>query len=208
MAIDLKNSVVGQALQIPQKEQWAILDHEHTSQTKIDVTSFLQLEVVDDGTVVSVPVEEGSFAAYNKTDHPAEIKLQVAKQGKEGDLQKFVKSLEELRKSVDLVDIITPTTLHESLTLEKFDFQLTREDGRGVLYAELTFLEVRQVEAQYTDEKLAPVQDRGKTQTKKAEIKKEAPKAKPGTGYRKPQDPKESMASKIGLGKLTGLGRG
>lgn len=203
----MKDSAIGSLLGVAQKEKWQIV-YDEGGGVALELTSFLGMEVIDEGKVVSVPVEEGSFASYNKVETPLEVKIAGAIQGQDGDLQGALETLDELRASTELLNVFTPVSTLVNLTLQKYDYSLTRENGRGVLYVELAFQQVKQVESAYTDEKLAPVQDRGQTQTQKAEIKKAEPAAKPGSGYRKKQDKMESMASKIGLGRLTGLGRG
>ena len=52
------------------------------------------------------------------------------------------------------------------MNLEGFNYSRKRENGLGVLFVELSMLEVKQVRAQYTNAELAPRRERGKVQTK------------------------------------------
>ena len=61
---------------------------------------------------------------------------------------------------------MTPNAEYPDLNLEGFNYSRKRENGLGVLFVELSLLEVRQVRAQYTNAKLAPRRERGKVQTK------------------------------------------
>ena len=166
---------MSQLLSAGSTEKWALVKMEGM-QDAITFHSFIDADIKDEGKVISAQVEEGSFASYNKTDSPLDVKITLAFQGTDSELQDAIETLEDLRAGLDLLGLDTPVISYADLSLEAFDYQLKRDNGRGVLYVTLHLVEVRQVEAEYTDAKLAPEQDRGKQQAKQPQGQQQAGK--------------------------------
>lgn len=156
--------------------EFSIVDSE-TSLSAFDFNALIQFEVRAEGMVVSSPIEQGSFASYNKVDSPNYIEVQLAKQGTDDVLQASLKTLDELQTTASKVNFVTPVTEYENYTLESYDFSMSHRDGLGVLYIRLHLIEIREVSPQYTDSKAistanaknpanASTTDRGKTQAK------------------------------------------
>lgn len=147
------------------QERWALVNMEGLEDA-ITFTSFIDADIKDEGKVVSAQVEEGSYATYNKTDSPLAITVTLGLQGTDGELQDAIQTLEGLREGMDLLGLDIPVITYGDLALEAFDYQLKRENGRGCLFCTLHLVSVLQVEAEYTDAKVAPEQNRGKVQPK------------------------------------------
>lgn len=156
--------------------EFSIVDSE-TSLSAFDFDSIIQFEVRAEGKVVSTPIEQGSFASYNKVDSPNDIEVQLAKQGTDDVLQASLKTLDELQTTASKVNFVTPVAEYENYTLESYDFSMSQRDGLGVLYIRLHLIEIREVSPQYTDSKSisssnaknaadSSTTDRGKTQAK------------------------------------------
>ena len=156
--------------------QFSLVDAE-TSLSAFDFDSLIQFEVKAEGYVVSAPIEQGSFASYNKVDSPNYIEVQLAKQGTDDVLQAALKTLDELQTTASKVNFVTPVAEYQGYTLESYDFSMNSRDGLGVLYLTLRLVEIREVTPQYTDSKAisakdaknpadASTKDRGKTQAK------------------------------------------
>lgn len=148
-----------------------------TGLSVFDFDALIQFEVRAEGMVVSAPVEQGSFAAYNKVDSPNYIEVQLARQGTDDVLQASLKTLDELQTTASKVNFVTPVAEYENYTLESYDFSMSQRDGLGVLYIRLHLIEIREVTPQYTDSKSisssnaknaadSSTTDRGKTQAK------------------------------------------
>ena len=148
-----------------------------TSLSAFDFDALIQFEVKAEGNVVSTPIEQGSFASYNKVDSPNYIEVQLAKQGTDDVLQSSLKTLDELQTTASKVNFVTPVAEYENYTLESYDFSMSQRDGLGVLYIRLHLIEIREVSPQYTDSKSisssnaknasdSSTTDRGKTQAK------------------------------------------
>lgn len=134
----------------------------------VEFTSFISMDFRDEYTVVTGPVEEGSFASYNKVASPLEIDCSLGIEGDDNTLNTALDALNLLAASTDIVSLVTPETEYYNLNLKSVSYRRRREDGLGVLWLDLKLIEVRQVEAQYTNVKLAEKKNRGKVQPKEA----------------------------------------
>ena len=106
--------------------------------------AIFELQIRCGGTVVSSPIEAGSFISYNKTNEPMEINATLAFSGSDSFLQSVLDSLNTLKTSVTTFSIQTPLYEYENFTLQNYDYSMRREDGRGVLYVNALFLEIRE----------------------------------------------------------------
>lgn len=129
------------------QERWSLVDEDGAA--PIAFTSFLSASVKDGGGVVSAPLEQGGFAAYNKTESPLEAAVSLAVQGDDAELQAVLDALRELKADTRLCSLVTPEAEYPSLTLESYNYSRTREAGLGLLTVELQLKEVRQVETCY-----------------------------------------------------------
>lgn len=150
--------------------RWAIVSED--GQQVIVFTSFISFELRSDGRVVSAPVEEGSFASYNKLGSPLEINVTLGFAGTDTELQDALDTLATLQAGTQLIGLVTPNAEYQSLNLEGYNYTRKRENGLGALFVELMLTEVRQVRTQYTNSRLAPRQERGKVQGKKTSLLK------------------------------------
>lgn len=110
-----------------------------------------EMDVRNGGSVVSSPVEEGSFTSYNKTTEPLEIMAVLSFNGSDSYLQSVLDNLRTLKESVTTFSIETPAYEYQNMTLQNFDHSWRREQGRGVLYVHCVFIEIREVQVAYTE---------------------------------------------------------
>ncbi len=150
--------------------KWSI--NNSSGERVVEFTSFISMDLRDEYNVVTSPVEEGSFASYNKVATPLEIDCSLGIEWDETTLNLARDPLNELAASTDIVSLVTPETEYYNLNLKSVSYRRKREDGLGVLWLDLKLVEVRQVKAQYTNVKLAERKNRGKVQPK------EVPEAK------------------------------
>lgn len=155
---------ISQELTPSAKEQWGLVDA-NSGANIVEFDSFISCEVNDEKQVVEEAVEEGSFASYNKVDDPIEIKAILAKTGTTADLQDALDTIKSYADSTELVNLVTPTYEYESLNIERYNYELKQEIGRGVLYVEFYLLEIREVGSEYTNVKIPETQNRGSVQT-------------------------------------------
>ena len=160
------------------------LTEAESSAIAVEFSRVMDLEMTAEGKVVSTPIEQGSFASYNKVASPTGIRATLAVEGELGDLQSVVERLFELIDGTELVNFVTPVREFQKYTLEKFSYQQAAEKGVNVLYVEINLSEIKEVEPQYTDTKAPPISqkgaknpanastiDKGRQQTKQLESK-------------------------------------
>lgn len=110
---------------------------------------FLDMDVKYGGSVVSAPIEKGSFFSYNKTTEPIQINATIAFDGSNTYLQSVLNNLNTLKSSVTTFSIITPFFEFQSMTLESFDYSLRTKNGLGVLYIKADFIEIKEIVINY-----------------------------------------------------------
>lgn len=129
--------------------EWLLADENGNS--LVEFQSFISCEISDEGEVLKMPTEKGGFAAYNKVAESMKIRVNLALQGDDADIQKSLTTLKTLKDGTQTFSLVTPTVEYRNYTLESLSYARKREDGLKVCYVELTLIEVREVEAQYTD---------------------------------------------------------
>lgn len=157
---------------LPQRStgRWTLTNA--SGEAVVAFTSFLSLDLRNESRVVSGPVEEGSFATYNKVETPLEVDVSLGIQGDDATLQSALDSLNALQAGTGLVNLVTPNAEYQDLNLESFNYRRRREDGLGVLWVDLSLVGVKQVKAAYTNVRLAQRRQRGKVQPKKVSLAK------------------------------------
>ena len=136
-----------------ESEGWLLLGDEDNKEV-LSFNSLIELSIESGGTVPTQKIEQGSFAAYNKTEEPLKIAASIAFEGTVDELQDALASINELKADTKKFSLITPEFEYTSLTLESFSYARKREEGRGVLYVQLNLVEVREVETATTTVKL------------------------------------------------------
>ena len=133
------------------ENEWLLADENGNS--LVEFQSFISCEISDEGEVLKMPTENGGFAAYNKVADSIKIRVQLAIQGDDADIQTALTNLKTLKDGTQTFSLVTPTVEYRNMTLESMNYARKREDGLKVCYVELTLIEVREVEAQYTETK-------------------------------------------------------
>lgn len=143
----------------PNRNVWGVITPE--GDELLPLSSVLSCEVRGESNVVSAPVEQGSFASYNKVSSPMEVNLSVALAGSESDIMQILTTLAAIKRQPVVMTIITPNGKHTGMTLYSISWQRRREDGIGLMFVDLGFQEIREVETKTADAKLAPRKNRG-----------------------------------------------
>ena len=97
---------------------------------------------------------------------PTELNCLISKHGFVPDLIAFVDALSNYVDSTNLVTVVTPEKEFENMKLTKFNYTRSAENGIDVIYAELSFTEVREVTSQFTNVRVGAKQSRGVQQGK------------------------------------------
>ena len=128
-------------------QQWAIADK--WGGQIIAFKTLLKAEYKSSGKVVFEPIEENSFASYNKTSEPQEFYFEVALQYPNQDFGVILGKLEKLKLGTDLFSFITPWNSYSNLSLE--GYSTTFETTTSMLIVGLQCKEIKQVQQGYTN---------------------------------------------------------
>jgi len=118
----------------------------------IGFKSMLKAEYKSGGKTIFEPIEENSFATYNKTTEPREFYFELALQWPNQDFGVILGTLEELKKGTDLFSFITPFNSYSDLTLE--GYSTVFETTTSMIIVGLQCKEVIQVSQGYTNVKV------------------------------------------------------
>ena len=141
----------------------------------LEFSGVVSLDFVSDGRVVSVPIEQGSFASYNKTQSPGTIRAVLAVMGEDDRLLYALQKLDTLKAGTDKVSFVTPAREFQNYTVESYSYSQTVDRGMGILFIDVRFSEIREVTPVYIDKNAITLkgaknpadvsgQDRGKQQ--------------------------------------------
>ena len=164
------------------QQQWIIADKDGNS--ILEYKSFISMDYKAESKVLQEPVEEGSFATYNKVATSQEVSVVIAIQGADAIRQQAKDAIAKLDASTDLIQVITPSGSTPLSTISKYSFRHSEGVSASLLILEITLTEVRQVEAQYTTTKTKPIskgQAKNKgdvSRTDKGKVQPEQPKGK------------------------------
>jgi hypothetical protein len=123
---------------------WTILDHD----TQLEVCSFdcfYAFGYNKQSNVVQYPIENGSFATYNKQNNPFRIDVSLVKNGLNFPFQKkaFISTLQDYCDKPFYVDVVTPSGTYLNCTLSGLSFENSAEEWADAIKANLTVTEVR-----------------------------------------------------------------
>ena len=158
------------------REQWTLMQE---GRTLITFTSMLEASVQSDSSVPEEALEQGSFAAYNRTQYSDVFRVRLAIEGDASELQQAQETLKKLKSGTDTFSLVTPDYEHENLTLESYDYMRNQRQGYGLLVVDLRLKEIREVQtgtatlttAQCKNASNASKQKTGRTQTQAADQK-------------------------------------
>lgn len=128
---------------------WRYLLADYGGNPIIGFKSLLKAEYKSSGKVVFEPIEQNSFATYNKTTEPREFYFEVALQYPNQDFGVILGKLQRLKMGTDLFAFITPFNSYSDLTLE--GYTTVFETTTSMLIVGLQCKEVIQVTQGYTN---------------------------------------------------------
>jgi hypothetical protein len=109
--------------------------------------SFISFEYSGDAPVSSYQQERGAFQSYDKVTLPFDGRVRLACGGGVAERQAFFTTLDALKNSTALVDIVTPEAVYTSCNCKHVDYRRRSDQGVNLVVADLTFEEIREVSA-------------------------------------------------------------
>ena len=116
----------------------------------VDFSSMQEFSAEKSSQLPNEPIEKGSFATYNRVIEPRTITCQLSVEGGKSDLQNAIDRLTTLCENDEKITLVTPEQSYPNMMLESFDYRRDVNNGRGVLYVDLRFKEIREVASQQT----------------------------------------------------------
>lgn len=116
-----------------------------TESDRLEFQAMLEMSTTEDSDLPSEPIEQSSFATYNRVIEPIDIKCRLGLQGTPAELQSTLDKLSDLRKGMDKLTFITPSASYQNLMLQGFDYRKDDHTGHNVLLVDLSLVEIREV---------------------------------------------------------------
>jgi len=101
--------------------------------------------------VSDYPVQQGSFASYNKVNNPFEIQVRLTKGGTLRDRTTFLNQIAAIAGTTDRYKIVTPEKTYLSCNVTRWE--VARREAQGAYFlteVDVFFREIRFVTAEYT----------------------------------------------------------
>lgn len=134
--------------------RWTIYDSE-TQKQICYFDSFERFIYLQKNLVVQYPIEQGSFATYNKINNPLNLGVVLTKSGfsinQSLDVmgafskEKFLDDLDVYVNGVKKVDIVTPSKTFLGFSIESANYTNSVEEGADILIVTLEIKEIREL---------------------------------------------------------------
>ena len=116
----------------------------------VDFSAMIEFSAEKSSRLPDEPIEKGSFSTYNRIIEPRSISCRLAVKGYPSELQRAIDRLTTLAENDEKITLTTPEQSYKNMMLESFDYLRDAQNGRGVLYVDLRFKEIREVQSAQT----------------------------------------------------------
>lgn len=126
---------------------WGILDD--TGAAVLVPDSFLSFGNRTESRISDFPVQEQSFASYNKVILPSETSIRVTKGGTLSDREEFLNTLDNIAGDLNLYSILTPERTYLNVNIMRTE--VIRRGPQGAYFlaeVDIYFREIKQVSDQ------------------------------------------------------------
>lgn len=128
--------------------EWTVRDS--SSRKPIgEFDTFIGYSAQKSSSVPTNQIEQGSFAAYNKINNPAEFSVTLAKSGSSTVLNNFLTALEAYADSTALVDIVLPFRVYRNVNITGLSHSITEGQAVNLLMVDLKLKEIKQTARRY-----------------------------------------------------------
>ncbi len=134
--------------------EWTVRDSQ-THQTICDFDTFIGYSASKSSSVPTNNIEQGSFAAYNKINNPAEFSVTLAKSGSSTVLNNVLVALNQKAESTELVDLVLPFRVYKNLNIISVSHGISEGAAVNLLVVELKLKEIKQTARQYESVKMS-----------------------------------------------------
>ena len=144
--------------------EWTVRNSS-TRKAIVEFDTFIGYSASKSSSVPTNQIEQGSFAAYNKTNNPSEFSVTLAKSGSSTVLSNFLTSLETYNDSTDLVDIVLPFRVYRNVNITGLSHGILEGQAVNLLVVELRLKEIKQTARRYVAMPASKVQNAGDADT-------------------------------------------
>lgn len=116
----------------------------------VDFNSMQEFSAEKSSRLPDEPIEKGSFSTYNRIIEPRAITCRLSIEGGASKLQSAIDRLTDLCENNEKITLTTPEQSYKNMMLESFDYRRDATNGRGVLFVDLRFKEIREVQSAQT----------------------------------------------------------
>ena len=134
--------------------EWAVRDSQ-TRQAICEFDTFISYSASKSSSVPTNQIEQGSFAAYNKINNPAEFSVTLAKSGSSTVLNNVLVALNQKAESTDLVDLVLPFRTYKNLNVISVSHGISEGQAVNLLVVELKLKEIKQTQRRYESIKMS-----------------------------------------------------
>ncbi len=156
IALGLVQALLWQVFQT--QSQWGIFNSAGQPIFNVDefnliTNSVMTTEGVDyskETKVSSFPIEQGSFASYNKVETPASPVVTLCFSGSDANRAAFINTIDTACKSTDLYSIATPEVTYINYSIVRYGYSRRNANNAYMYTVEIGLEEIREVSAQFT----------------------------------------------------------
>lgn len=141
-ALGYANNLAFDALNYLIVKKWHIIDENGLEM--LPDTGIVEVQYLKQASISKAPLEKGSFISYNKVESSRSIQLNIACTGTDRQRTEFIKALEDLVVSTQLMTIILPEYTHTNMNMISVSFTRSAVNGAKLIVASVVFEEVRQ----------------------------------------------------------------
>jgi hypothetical protein len=123
-------------------EQWGIFSPS-SGQSIAIADSVISIQYRNESRISNYPVEEGSFASYNKVASPYDVRIRMVKGGRQEDRSTFLSAIEFAASATDLFTVVTPEKTFENANIVGHDYSRETLNGAYVIIVDIDIQEVR-----------------------------------------------------------------
>lgn len=128
---------------------WGIFNADN--QKVVGADSVLSLDNRNEWKIPDFPIQDGSFASYNKVIIPFEVSVRLVKTGTLSQREQFLQQIKQIAGDTNLYTIVSPEVSYLNCNIMRYE--VTRRDNRDA-YAlwevDVFFREIKQVQSNYT----------------------------------------------------------
>ncbi len=122
-------------------EKWGIIDSSYNFVVLAD--SVVKMDFDRPMQVSSFPVEQGTFASYNKVHVPYTGNISLAKGGNDSDRAQFFAATNSVEESLESYYIATPEGTFGPITIDRVSYERSASNGATLIVAHMRFTQIR-----------------------------------------------------------------